>query len=100
MFLLVTFTLDPPGIPQKHPLEQTHLNLQVPPAVFDLQASASDIQQWLEKLNPTDSNYQPLLLGLLSHQGLKSHIQGLQGSDLGRFVELLDNVSEIDSSIH
>jgi len=60
----------------------------------------SDIRQRLEKLDPTDANFQRLLLRLLSHQGLKPYIQGLQEPDLNGFVELLDKVSEGDNDIH
>ena len=60
----------------------------------------SDIRQQFEKLDPTDANYQQLLLELLSHQDLRSYIRGLQEPDLEEFVELLDKVSEANSDIH
>ena len=60
----------------------------------------SDIRQRLEKLDPTDANYQQHLLGLLDHRGLRPYIQGLQEPDLKRFVELLDKVSEAGNDIH
>ena len=60
----------------------------------------SDIQQRLEKLDPTGADFQQLLLELLSHQGLRPYIWGLQDPDLKGFVELLDKVSEGDNDIH
>ena len=77
----------------------THPSVPVPPATSDTSASVSDIQQRLERLDPTDANYQRLLLGLLSHQGLRKYIQSLQEHDLKGFVELLDKASEVDNGI-
>ena len=59
-----------------------------------------EIRQRLEKLDPTDANYQQLLLRLLSHQDLRPYIQDLQEPDLKGFVELLDKVSEAGNDIH
>ena len=64
-----------------------------------MSASVFDIQQQLERLDPADANYQQLLLGLLSHQGLRQYVQGLQEHDLEGFVELLDKASEVDNGI-
>lgn len=61
--------------------------------------TTSGIHQQLEKLDPTDANYQQLLFRLLSHKNLKQYIQSLQESDLEIFVELLDCVSETESNI-
>jgi hypothetical protein len=52
----------------------------------------SGIQQQLEKLDPSDAKYRPLLHDLLSHQDLRAYVQSLHGSDLEGFVELLDKV--------
>jgi hypothetical protein len=52
----------------------------------------SDIQQQLGGLKPSSKEFRLLLLALLNHQDLKPHILDLQGNDLGRFVELLDDV--------
>ena len=53
----------------------------------------SDILRQLSDLDPSSDRYQLLLSDLLSHQGLKRHVRGLQGTNLQAFVELLDNVS-------
>jgi len=60
--------------------------------------SVPNIQQRLEKLNPTDASYRTLLFQLLVHQDLKPHVQDLQESDLEGFVEFLDRVSVADAS--
>ena len=59
-------------------------------------ASVSDTQQRFEELSPSDDGYQQHLYELLNHPDLRSHVQGLHGPDLERFVELLDKVSKAD----
>ena len=61
-------------------------------------ASVSDAQQQLEKLEPSDKEYRRLLYVLLNHQDLRSHVQGLHGSSLEGFIELLDKVSKANIS--
>jgi len=65
-----------------------------------LRASVSSIQEQLEKLDPSNDKYRPLLYELLSHQDLRNHVQGLQRSGLEGLIELLDNVSKIDDTLH
>ena len=62
--------------------------------------SASDLQRQLEALSPSDSDYQPLLLQLLSHQDLRAHVLRLEGCDLQGFVELLDEVRGSHETIY
>jgi hypothetical protein len=50
----------------------------------------------LEKLDPSDAKYRPLLHELLSRQDLRPYVQSLHGSDLEGFVELLDKVGRTD----
>jgi hypothetical protein len=54
--------------------------------------SVPNIWRRIKKLETSDEEYRQLLHALLSHQDMKSHIQGLEGPDLQEFVELLDNV--------
>ena len=63
-------------------------------------AQVSDVQQRLTNLDPSDGRYQPLLRELLSHQELKTHVQGLDESGLRGFVELLDKVSKVGTDVH
>lgn len=56
-------------------------------------SSIQDLQSQLDGLSPSDETYRQLLQELLTHQGLKSYIQGLQGTDLQEFIEFLDRVS-------
>ena len=65
-----------------------------------MSASVSDIQQRLEKLDPYDDNYLPVLRELLNHQGLRPHVQGLDESGLEKFIEILDRVSVTDTDVH
>ena len=69
------------------------------PTTSNMQASVSSIQGQLEKLDPSDGNYRPLLRELLSHQDLKQHVLSLDGSSLEGFVELLDKVGKADIDI-
>ena len=59
----------------------------------------SDVRQRLERLDPNDTNFQKLLLELLSHEDLRPYIRDLQERELKGFVELLDTVSEADNDI-
>jgi len=61
---------------------------------------ASDAQRRLEKLDPSDEKYRPLLRVFLSCRDLKSHVLGLQGPDLQVFIELLDEVSQAGNNTH
>ena len=63
-------------------------------------ASFSATQKRLEGLDPSDVQYRPLLYELLSHQDLTPHVRGLRGPGLEEFVELLDEVREVDIDIH
>ena len=63
-------------------------------------APVSDTKHRLEKLDPSSDEYRRLLSVLLTHPDLRSHIQGLHGSVLEGFVELLDQVSETGISAH
>ena len=65
-----------------------------------MSASVSDIQQRLEKLDLSDDSYLPLLRELLSHQGLRPHIQGLDEPGVEGFIESLDKASKADTEIH
>ena len=65
-----------------------------------MSASVSDIQQRLEKLDPSDDSYLPVLRELLIHQGLRLYFQGLDESSLERFIEILDRVSVTDTDVH
>ena len=65
-----------------------------------MSASVSDIQQRLEKLDPSDDSYLPVLCELLIHQGLRLYVQGLDESSLERFIEILDRVSVTDTDVH
>lgn len=69
------------------------------PVASNTSASVSAAQNQLEKLDLSDDDYQPLLRELLSHKGLRLHIQGLDGSKLEAFVELLDKVGNVDTDI-
>ncbi|KAF9646901.1 kinase-like protein [Thelephora ganbajun] len=69
--------------------ERTHPGEPLP-VTADVQIPVPDIQQQLEKSDPSNEEYRPLLDVLLSRQDLDPHIQNLQGSDLQSFVELLD----------
>jgi len=72
-----------------------------PPEELDhSDAKYRPLVQWLEKFDPFNEEFRPLLYALLSHQGLTSHVQDLQGIELGSFVELLDKVSRADIDIH
>ena len=62
--------------------------------------SPSDLQRQLEVLSPSDSDYQRLLLQLLSHQDLRAYVLRIEGDDLQGFVELLDEVSRCHENIH
>jgi len=62
-------------------------------------ASVSGIRERLEKLDPSNNKYRPLLYELLSHQDLRKHVQGLHGSGLVGLIELLDKVSTLDGGI-
>jgi hypothetical protein len=64
-----------------------------------MQALVSDIQRRLGGPNPSDDESRPLLLELLGHKDLKSHILDLQEDDLRGFVELLDEVHKSDIQI-
>ena len=70
------------------------------PVTPGMSAPVSTIQKRLEKLEPSDSKYPPLLRRLLDHQDLKSHVQNLNGSGLEGFVELLDQVCETGVDVH
>ena len=65
-------------------------------ATFSMAAPLLNIQRQLRGLSASDNGYRALLLKLLSHRDLKSHIHALQGNDLEEFVELLDNVGEVE----
>ena len=53
----------------------------------------SEIGRRIDRFNPSDDEYRRLLLELLSHQDLRSHVNDLQEPELRGFIELLDNVS-------
>ena len=59
--------------------------------------SVPNIWRRIGRLDLSNEEYRPLLHTFLSHQDLKSHIQGLQGPGLQGFVELLDNVGRVDT---
>ena len=59
-------------------------------------ASISRLQKLLEELNPSDDDYRPSLRELLTHQDLRSYVQGLYGSSLEGFIDLLEKVGKPD----
>lgn len=64
------------------------------PITTNILASVSITHKRLEKLDPSDDEYLPLFRELLNHPDLRLHIQGLHGSALEGFVDLLDEVSK------
>ena len=70
------------------------------PAIADTPTQVLDIQQRLEKLDPSNEEYRPLLHALLVHQDLKPHIQSLRREDLQRFIELVDKAGKVDIHPH
>ena len=64
------------------------------PITTNILASVSITHKQLEKLDPSDDEYLPLFCELLNHPDLRLHIQGLHGSALEGFVDLLDEVSK------
>ena len=66
----------------------------------NISASVFAIYKRLEKLDPSDDNYRPLLRELLNHRGLKLHVRALRGSGLEEFIEVLDKVSKVNINIH
>ena len=66
----------------------------------NISASVFAIYKRLEKLDPSDDNYRPLLRELLNHRGLKLHVRALRRSGLEEFIEVLDKVGEVNINIH
>lgn len=78
----------------------TRSSIPVPPITSTARISASDIQQQLGGLNPSDNTYLQLLQELLTHRDLRKHILGLHEDNLRGFIELLDNVGNPKAQIN
>ena len=87
--------LEEPSEPDRRPFLRPGTNPNVMLLITtDVQTSVWDIQRQVMNLDPSKEEYRQLLYALLTHQELKPHIRGLQGSDLQALVEFLDNVGD------
>ncbi|KAF9644731.1 hypothetical protein BDM02DRAFT_3174168 [Thelephora ganbajun] len=87
------------ALPQFHKVTslEVHPHTRIRPSIpaqlvtfLNTPGSVSDTQRQLEKFDPSNKEYQQLLHQLLGHKDLELHVQGLEGSSLRGFVELLD----------